>query len=107
RIALHGLVTPVQTANEIERIALEPGINPGRARHIQDRIALVAEANACVNSGQKPAGPIGGAAADPTSGRHYDKRRQIAALGTDAIRHPGANAGPSRLTETGVEKNLG
>ena len=45
-----GLEPPaVQRADQVERVALEPGVDAGRARDVEDRVALVAEADARVD----------------------------------------------------------
>ena len=54
----------VQRADQVERVALELGVDAGRAGDVEDRVALVAEADAGVDRRQEAARPVGRAAAD-------------------------------------------
>ncbi len=89
----------IERPHEIERVALQIRAHSGRARDIEDRVALIAEPHAAIDGGQKSARPVGRAAADARAGRHHDKGRQIARLATPVRRRPtipcwAAPAGP-------------
>ncbi len=99
--------TAVQRAEQVERVALKPGIDAGRARDVEDRVALVPQADAGVDGRQEPARPVGRAAADAAAGRHHDEGGQVVRFRTEAVDHPRPQAGPARLRETRVQEDLG
>src|SRR5262249_32308383 len=97
----------IERADEIERLALEAGINAGGAGHVENRIALVPQPNTRIDAGQKAAGPVGGPAADAGAGGHDDEARQVPGFGPETVRRPRANAGPARLRGARVQEDLG
>ena len=83
RVAISGSPTAssrrrFSVADQVERVALERGIDAGGAGDVEDRVALVAEADAGVERRQEPARPVGRAAADAAAGGHDDERGQVA-----------------------------
>ena len=93
RVAISGSATAwsrrlFKRAEEIERVALEPGIDARRARDVQDRVALVAQADARVKGRQEPARPVRRAAADAAAGRHHDKGGQVVRFRAQAVDRP-------------------
>ena len=102
RVAISGSPTAceppaVQRADQVERVALEPGIDAGRARDVQDRVALVPQADAGVDGRQESARPVGRAAADAAAGRHHDEGGQVLRLPSRDRRSPTTRgwAGPA------------
>ena len=73
---------------------------PVRAGDVEDRIALVAEADAGVDGRQEAARPVGRAAADAAAGGHDDERRQVLRLGAQAVERPTSRGSAGRAARS-------
>ena len=88
RVARGVEMTTVQRADQVERIALEPGVDALRAGDVQDGIGPVAEADAGIDGRQEAAGPVGRAPADAAAGGHDHERGEFLRLGAEAVDDP-------------------
>ena len=100
-------LSAVQRFDEVEGIALEGIVDSIGVGEVKDGIALVAEANAGVNGREEAAGPVGGAAADAGAGGHDHECGKVLGFAAEAVDGPGTEAGTARLSEAGVEEDLG
>ena len=96
----------VEFLDEIERAALHFVGDAGGIGEEEHRVAGLAEGHAGINGRQKTAPVKGRAAAQPAGGVEHDEARQILRFAAESIEHPRAEAGPAKLSGTGLHQHL-
>ena len=107
RVAHHAEALAVQVGHQVERVALQAGIDARGVVHVEDGRALIAQADAGVDRRQEPARPERGPAAEAASGAHDHEGGEVLGFGPETVEHPGTEAGASGLREAGIEEDLG
>ena len=99
---------PIQPGQRVQAVAAGGAIDARRVRQVEHRVALRAQLDALVGAGQKAAAPQRLAAVGlPLARQQHDERRQILVGAAQAVRQPGAHAGPPGLRVAGAQEQLG